>query len=71
MSAGGWAQQNVTADLQAGKFLTGLRVWGYSGSGGTNITRYDDFVINAVPEPGSLVVLGAPIAALLLRRKRA
>lgn len=70
-NAGGWAQQNVTADLAAGKQLTGIRLWGYSQGTNHDTTLYDDVVVNvnAVPEPASMAILGLGVAAMIRRRR--
>jgi hypothetical protein len=65
-----WTLQNVTSDVNAGKTLMGFSIWG---SGPNHITYVDDASItsNAVPEPGTLVMLGSGVlaAAGVIRRK--
>lgn len=65
-----WNFENVTSDVDAGKTLMGFSIWG---SGPGHVTYFDDASItsNAVPEPGTLVMLGSGIlaAAAGIRRK--
>jgi PEP-CTERM motif len=63
-----WTLETVTADVNAGKTLSGFSIWGSSPS----ITTYvDDASITATPEPSTLVLLGGSALALCgnLRRR--
>ncbi len=59
---------DVTNDVNKNKTLMGISVWGGDPNG---IYYYDDFSVQAVPEPASLVLLGSGILGLggLARRK--
>ncbi len=63
-----WTLEDVTSDVNAGKTLMGFSLWG---SGPDHVTYLDDASITAVPEPGTLIMLGSGIvaAAAGLRRK--
>lgn len=65
-----WNFNNVTSLLVPGKFLTGFSLYGYvGGGGGEDRTYVDDWVLNVVPTPGSVAVLG--LSGLVgLRRRR-
>jgi hypothetical protein len=63
---------DVTSELNPGKSLVGVSVWGYSSSSdATDRTYVDDFTIERVPEPVSVSALGSCIAlvALIWRRR--
>jgi len=67
-NANTWTLENVTSDVNTGKTLMGFSIWG---SGPNHITYVDDASIDAVPEPGTLVMLGSGVLAVVagLRRK--
>lgn len=66
-----WTFFDVTGSLAVGKNLVGVGVWGYSGGGaGEDRTYVDDYVVDVVPEPASMSVIGLGIAAFAARRKR-
>ncbi|WAC19849.1 hypothetical protein OVA24_00470 [Luteolibacter sp. SL250] len=56
--------------IAAGLFLSGANdTAGTSGGGHANTMRYDDFTVNAVPEPSAALLGIAGSALLVLRRK--
>ena len=66
-----WTKFNFTSSLNLTKNLSGIRAFGYSTGGTSDITFYDDFVVNStVPEPASFAVLGLGALALLRRKKK-
>ncbi len=67
--AGGvWSYVDVTSDVDTSKILTGFSIWGTDPSFTTYV---DDARINAVPEPGTLVMFGSALVGLAgaIRRK--
>jgi len=66
-----WTSFNVTGNLEAGKSLVGIGFFGHAGGGkAEDRTRIDDAVIDAVPEPSSILVLVVAASALITRRRR-
>ena len=71
-----WAFVNMTGNLAVGKNLVAFGVYGCNGCGGVGSTFADDFVIDAavaaVPEPGTLALVGLGVlgAAARIRRRR-
>lgn len=63
-----WTLETVTADVNAGKTLSGFSIWGASPS---YTTYVDDASITATPEPSTLVLLGGSALAVCgnLRRR--
>lgn len=68
---GDWYHMDLTSYLTPGKKLDGIRVYGATSFGAPSPkTYFDDFVVGSVvPEPASVLVLAAPVAFLLLRRR--
>jgi hypothetical protein len=59
-----WTQFNMTAFLDPGKSLVGFGVFGCTNCPGSSRTFADDFVVNAVPEPASLALLGSGLLGI-------
>ena len=70
-STTGWEFFDVTGDLAAGKSLTGLSIFGFSASGGTQRTFLDDVTINTVPEPTTVLLVLSGVCLYGLARLRA
>ena len=68
VNSGNWAFVDVTNDVDKNKTLMGFSIWG---GGQTEMRYFDDLSVQAVPEPGSLVLVGSGLLALggLARRK--
>lgn len=64
-----WEHFDVTSNLAGGKTLVGMSIWGFLG-GGSQVTFVDDATVNVVPEPVSIMALGAGLAAFLRRRRK-
>ena len=66
-----WTQFDVTSFLDPTKSLVAFGVFGCTGCPGLSETFADDFVVNVVPEPGSMILLGTGLigAAGVARRR--
>lgn len=64
---GSWEFIDATGWLDGGKSLVSFGVYGISGAMPTERTYVDDWTLNVVPEPASLVLFG--LAPLILRRR--
>lgn len=59
-----WTKFDMTTYLDSGQTLAGFGVYGCSGCAGLSQTFADDFVVNAIPEPGSMILLGTGLLGL-------
>ena len=66
-----WTFFDMTSFLDPTKSLASFGVFGCSGCAGSSQTFADDFVVNATPEPGSLVLMGSGLLGLagMIRRR--
>jgi hypothetical protein len=66
-----WTKHDYTSQLDAGKSLIAIAAWGFT-AGNPNVdhTFHDDFVVNVVPEPATLIAVGLGAGVLALRRRR-
>jgi hypothetical protein len=66
-----WTKFDMTSFLDPTKSLAGFGVYGCTGCPGLSQTFADDFNVNAVPEPGSLVLMGSGLLGLagMIRRR--
>jgi len=65
----GWEKFDVTSQLQAGKSLTGIKVFGTT----PGPAYFDDFVLTGgteTPEPSTFVLLASAAGLILMRRYR-
>ncbi|MCC5849775.1 MAG: PEP-CTERM sorting domain-containing protein [Verrucomicrobia bacterium] len=56
--------------LSSNMTIEGYGFWSESTAGANQTTRVDDFTVTAIPEPGTLVLLGISLGALALFRRR-
>ncbi len=66
-----WAMYDMTPFLDPTRSLVSFGVFGCSGCAGSSQTFADDFVVNATPEPGTMILLGTGLvgAAGMARRR--
>jgi hypothetical protein len=64
-----WNVYDVTSNLDRSKSLVGVGVYGVSG-GTTERTYLDDVLVDVVPEPATILAMGAGLAALASRRRK-
>ena len=63
-----WVKFDMTADLDPGKFLVSIGVYGVNGGGPIDRTYVDDGVVDVIPAPGAAARLG--LGGLLAARRR-
>jgi len=70
-NTGGWSHHDFTSQLDAGKSIALFEVYGYtSGQPNSDLSYFDDAVLDVVPEPATMAALGFGALALIRRKRK-